>query len=133
MDRRPKGIDWNSQPLGLMPDTNIARPLGVDHSAVRRQRVKRGIPTYKAPKPVKVKPVKVKKVKPAKVKKVKPDPWVKAELGEVPDRIAASRMHVSLAAARKERLRRGLPPCRKRVPKYPALRAMKFKIGVRIY
>jgi len=116
----PQNTYWDKQPLGQMKDAVLARQLGVGAYVVRLQRVKRGIPSYKTPKP-------------AKVKKVKPDPWVKAELGKVPDRIAASRMHVSLAAARKERLRRGISPCRKRIPKYPALRAMKFRIGVRIY
>lgn len=39
-------IDWNAQPLGQEPDTHIARRLGVMHSGVRNQRLKRGIAAF---------------------------------------------------------------------------------------
>lgn len=37
------GIDWNSQPLGQIKDTHLAKRLGVSDVAVGKQRRKRGI------------------------------------------------------------------------------------------
>jgi hypothetical protein len=42
----PRGIKWDTVGLGTEPDARIAARLGVDHSAVRRQRVRRGIPRF---------------------------------------------------------------------------------------
>lgn len=46
IDRTPKGIDWDSQPLGQMSDRALAASLGVSPSCVNAQRAKRGIPVY---------------------------------------------------------------------------------------
>ena len=47
---RPKDselIDWNAVPLGSVPDTEVAEQLGCSQPAVRKQRVKRGIPAVR--------------------------------------------------------------------------------------
>lgn len=38
--------DWDKQPLGEMPDADIARAVGVDRSTVMRHRTRRGIPPF---------------------------------------------------------------------------------------
>lgn len=46
---RPKladSIDWSSQPLGEVSDTDLARRLGVTPRAVRSARSLRGIPPF---------------------------------------------------------------------------------------
>jgi hypothetical protein len=45
-----KGTDWDEQPLGQMPDAELARRLGVDHTTVTGARRRRGIKAYKMPK-----------------------------------------------------------------------------------
>lgn len=44
----PKGIDWSNQPLGLIPDVDLARQLGVCTSTIRYHRKQQGIkhPNY---------------------------------------------------------------------------------------
>lgn len=44
---RKKNIDWDKQPLGEIPDTQLARKLGVVAGTIRYARLKRGIPTAK--------------------------------------------------------------------------------------
>lgn len=39
-------INWDSQPLGKMPDAKLGSMLGVSNTAVRKARHKRGIPSY---------------------------------------------------------------------------------------
>jgi len=41
-----KGIDWDKQPLGHVPDLTIAKRLNVAENAVRTQRQSRKIPAY---------------------------------------------------------------------------------------
>jgi len=41
---RKQIVDWDEQPLGEVPDVEIARRLGVHYSSVQAQRRKRGIP-----------------------------------------------------------------------------------------
>jgi hypothetical protein len=43
IDCRQRGIDWDAQPLGRVPDREIARRLGVHSSAVTQARARRGI------------------------------------------------------------------------------------------
>jgi hypothetical protein len=45
---KTKGIQWDRQPLGKVPDTTLAERLGVFESAVRGARIRRGIKTYSA-------------------------------------------------------------------------------------
>jgi hypothetical protein len=42
-------MNWNEQPLGQMPDAEIARRTGVSREWVRIQRKQRDIPPYKGP------------------------------------------------------------------------------------
>lgn len=44
----PRGIDWDAQPLGAVPDEGLARRLGVSGPAVWRARKVRGIPACAA-------------------------------------------------------------------------------------
>ena len=46
---REDPIDWDEQPLGQMPDYEIARRLGVTRARVLRARQALGIPAYKGP------------------------------------------------------------------------------------
>lgn len=43
----PKCIDWDAQPLGVIRDAELARQLGVTHSAVGYARRRRRIPAVK--------------------------------------------------------------------------------------
>ena len=48
--RAKRGIDWDPQPLGQMPDRGLQRRLGLASvSSVSRARKYRGIPKYKMP------------------------------------------------------------------------------------
>lgn len=42
-----KGINWDDQPLGKMPDARLARKLGVGQTTVCEARKRRGIPVYR--------------------------------------------------------------------------------------
>ena len=42
-----KSIDWDAMPLGWLPDTELARRLGVDASTVRHARKRRGIHAHR--------------------------------------------------------------------------------------
>jgi len=46
-------IDWSSEPLGKIPDVDLAARLGVTHTAVLYARQKRGIPAYR-PQPARI-------------------------------------------------------------------------------
>lgn len=88
---RPKGIDWDALPLGIVSDHEIARRLGVSQPAVSAARRKRGIP------PAPVRPG----TKPA-------IDWDALPLGRVPDREIAEEYGVSHKAVAEARRRRGL-------------------------
>ena len=47
MSGNHKGIDWDSQPLGLLSDTAIAERLGCNPTTVARVRYRRGIPAHR--------------------------------------------------------------------------------------
>lgn len=49
--RRPVGIDWDAQPLGRVPDVDLARQLGVSANSVGGARRRRGIPPFGTPRP----------------------------------------------------------------------------------
>lgn len=42
-----KGIDWDNQPLGELPDMEIARRVGCNPTTVARVRYRRNIPAYR--------------------------------------------------------------------------------------
>lgn len=44
--RRPKNIDWDAQPLGKIPDVELAKRLGVSLASVWSARKKRGIAKF---------------------------------------------------------------------------------------
>ncbi len=43
---RPKGVDWDKEPLGTMTDVAMAQRNGVDKSNARAARARRGIPPF---------------------------------------------------------------------------------------
>lgn len=47
MGKRPKGIDWDAQPLGQVPDRELARRLHVHPSTVSSARTRRRIPALR--------------------------------------------------------------------------------------
>lgn len=89
----PRGIDWDSQLLGEVPDVELASSLGVDRSAVAGARKRRGIPRCPDCRWVEV-------------------DWDSAGLGESPDVAVAARLGCSEARVRVERVRRHIPAWR---------------------
>jgi hypothetical protein len=101
--RAPTGrvcVEWDAQPLGSMTDRAMAELLGVSASAVRHQRIARGIPAH-AP-------------------TTRGIDWSAVRgLGVLPDVIVARLQGVAVPVARQARLRRGLT-----APTMRELRAM---------
>lgn len=87
--RRPKGIDWDRQPLGKVPDRELAAELGVTPWAVAQQREKRGLARAPARRPI---------------------DWRKEPLGEVVDSVLAAKLGVSPSTVQRARARLGIPP-----------------------
>lgn len=83
---RGKPVDWDSQPLGELPDVRLAAHLGVSQSAVCAARRSRGIPRYNPP-----------------------IDWDRVPLGERPDREQAQLLGCSAQSVAVERRRRGIP------------------------
>lgn len=86
--RRPKGIDWDRQPLGKVPDGELAAEFGVTPWAVAQQRRKRGV--ARAPTGPQI-------------------DWATQPLGEVVDRVLAARLGVSPSTVQRARARLGIP------------------------
>ncbi len=82
------GINWDLQPLGLLPDIAIARKMHVSRTTVSHARRLRNIPRYLPPRP----------------------DWNSQPLGEVADAALARHLGVSTAAVSRARKARGLPP-----------------------
>lgn len=87
--RRPKGIDWDRQPLGKVPDGELAAELGVTPWAVTRQRKKRGLAAAPARPQI---------------------DWAKQPLGKVVDSALAEQLDVSPSTVQRARARLGIPP-----------------------
>ena len=66
----PKATDWDNEPLGEIPDPQLAKMLGVTTNAVWRARKSRGIPS----------------AHPSRLKGID---WSSEPLGEVPDALLA--------------------------------------------
>jgi hypothetical protein len=81
-----KGINWDEQPLGKVPDNKLAKLLGVDSSGVSAARRRRGI-------------------KPFCVKRID---WDKQPLGEKKDKEIANSLNVSVQAVHQARQKRGI-------------------------
>jgi hypothetical protein len=82
-----RAIDWGTQPLGKVPDIEIARQLGVPNGVVWRERQCRGIPAFR------------------------PQPeldWDAQPLGKVPDVELAQRLGVSNHVVGRARQQRGI-------------------------
>ena len=91
-------IDWAIQPLGGMPDAEIARQLSVSRERVRQVRARAGIPPYVEPEPE----------------------WV-AELGTRRDSEIAADYGVSRTAVESRRRRLGVKRCPSRWDREPLL------------
>lgn len=83
-------IDWSTIPLGKKSDGELGRELGVSGSCVRRQRIKRKIPSFK--------------------EKCIITDWSKIPLGKVPDSLLAIMLNKSVDAIAVARSSRGIPP-----------------------
>lgn len=86
----PKGIDWSAQPLGLVPDGEIAEAVGCGRPAVVVARQARGIPAFQRP---------GRQVAYA---------WNEQPLGEVPDRQIAEALGCCTQAVHAARRRLGI-------------------------
>ena len=83
-------INWDDQPLGLKPDTQIAKTLGVSAETVRLARRARNIAPARPP----------------------VINWANQPLGKVPDQELASKLGTSLTAVCSARRARGIPSVR---------------------
>lgn len=90
--RGRKNIDWDKQPLGEIPDTEIAQKLGCTQSAVVHARKKRGIPAAKS-----------------NIRKLTPAEWEEQPFGLVSDVDIAKRLKVTVTAVSRQRRIRGIP------------------------
>jgi len=95
------GIDWDKQPLGKVPDCDLAKDLGVDAASVKSARNVRGIPRY------------YKKL--GKVVDWDSEP----QLGKVPDVELANELGVHRRTVANARERRGIPKLESHVHKCP--------------
>lgn len=89
---RAKGIDWDTQPLGIMSDGKIARMLGVNRRSVFTARVRRGIPVcleHRGSKPLKI-------------------DWDAQPLGQVPDLALARTLGCAVSTVAHQRRQRGI-------------------------
>jgi DNA-binding CsgD family transcriptional regulator len=83
-----KHIDWSVQPLGQLPDKQVAERLGCSTQNVQQQRVKRGLPRAVPGTGV---------------------DWDAQPLGQIHDTELARRLGVALTAVRGARYRRRMP------------------------
>lgn len=87
-----KGIRWDQQPLGKVPDREIAAWLGISMSTVKRIRLRLGIPA------------------PKKGRRWSID-WDNAGLGQRPDAQIARELKVTKYLVETIRKERGIPAC----------------------
>lgn len=92
--RRPRDIDWDSQPLGEVSDEEIARRLGVGSSTVGRKRQERGIPPLRED------------------KASKGTDYSNVPLGRIPDAEIAEALGLDARSVADARKRRGIPACK---------------------
>jgi hypothetical protein len=88
-----KGINWDLVALGSVPDTTIARQLGVAAQVVWKARSRRGIPRFRAPEHAQRSAI----------------DWDQVDLGERPDSVVARDLGVTRRHVCAERLRRRIP------------------------
>lgn len=87
----PKYIDWDAEPLGAIPDTELARELGVRPAAVLEARQKRGIAA-------------------APPRARSGVDWDAEPLGQVSDAELARELGVHKSSVAAQRRKRGIPP-----------------------
>ena len=93
-------IDWDKQPLGKMPDTELGIRLGVSQSAVCKQRQRRLIPPYG-----------------------KGVDWRKQPLGKYSDNRIARALRVSVVVVAAHREAAGIPKQKKvKAPRFASAR-----------
>lgn len=85
-----KKIDWDNQPLGKIPDKQIAEELGVTESAVSYARKKRDIPKF------------------VTQKEKQSIDWGNLPLGEVSDVKIAKQLNISIRSVGRARRRLGI-------------------------
>lgn len=88
-----KSIDWDSQPLGKVCDSEIATRVGVGVWTVSAERKKRGIPVYRLTREIN---------------------WDEQPFGKVSDAKIAERLGIYSTQVRKERIQRGIPPIKQK-------------------
>lgn len=101
---RPKGIDWDSQPLGKFSDAEIAKRVGVAKKTVTGARRRRGIPGFIPPS----QPLKPKLPKPS-VEEIQREFWDSQPLGKMSDVDLAKLTGYCKATVTNQRTRRGIP------------------------
>lgn len=101
-------IDWDKQPLGQVPDTKLARELGVTRQRIEQIRKARGIPSFRAT--------------------LGPSAsidWSTQPLGQIPDHQIAKNLGVNVRLVQSQRKRMNIAPAptstrQKRVSKLDA-------------
>jgi GNAT superfamily N-acetyltransferase/DNA-binding CsgD family transcriptional regulator len=89
VSRHRSDIDWDTQPIGQMIDSDLARKLGVSTTAVQYQRSSRGIAAF-AP-------------------RERDDiDWARVGLGTKPDQVLAKELGVVPTTVRHQRVKRGI-------------------------
>lgn len=91
--KRREAIDWDAQPLGKVPDCDLAKELGVDYNLVRLARIRRGIPINRIKGGIN---------------------WDEQPLGEISDKELAKRLNLTTGYIRATRSARGIPPASRR-------------------
>jgi len=81
-------MNWEEQPLGQMPDRELADILNVSHTTIRRKRIALGIKPF--------------------FRKKGTINWDDQPLGEMPDADLARMLEVSKTAVYKQRTARGI-------------------------
>jgi hypothetical protein len=88
-----KGINWDRMPLGTVPDTTLAKQLGVSVQVVQKARSRRDIPRFRTPGHMQGSGI----------------DWDVVGLGERPDSVVARELGVSRRHVCAERHRRRIP------------------------
>jgi hypothetical protein len=93
MLRPNKRIDWNAVPLGQLPDTALARELGVAPQVVWTARTRRAIPPHST----------------AQARRAQDVDWEHVGLGKRPDRVIAVELSIDRRRVCYERSKRRIP------------------------
>lgn len=108
-----RGIKWDEQPLGALPDGVLAKMHDVSVENVRVARERRGIPLCPAPRENRVPPPQSDPY---------PIAWHEMPLGEMTDTALAEMLGVSQHLVWAHRVERGIPACIEHAPFRPPSR-----------